>query len=277
MKFYQPLIFILALTFGYSHSYAEELPKWEFGLGAGGLYQSLYTGTKETRTFFFPAPLIVYRGDIFKSDDEGVRAQLSKTPTYKLDISLDFNLAVDSDDVELRRGLPDIDNLLQIGPSLEITLDKNPKSEWQLRLPIRSSFAISSDGVSQAGYTFSPNLAYFHQLHSGAKPWRFNASFGPQFADSEYNNIFYGVEPQFATTERTAFDADSGFAGTRSTLSLVSKNRKRLIVFFLRYDNISGAVFDDSPLVETKDNLTAGFIYSYYLFKSKQKVRTKDR
>jgi len=270
MKQFRRFIFIFfSLTFAqYSHS--EELPLWEFGLGAGGLHQSFYTGTKDTRTFAFPVPLIIYRGEVFKSDDEGIRAQLSKTQRYTLDLSLDFNLAIDSDEVELRRGLPDIGSLLQIGPSLEITLSKREHNEWLLRLPVRSNFDISSDGVKQAGYTFSPNIAYLHQLSTEPTPWRAGVSVGPQFSDSKFNNIYYGVDQQFATANRPAYTSSGGYSGARAALTLTSKSRKRLLVMFLRYDNISGAEFDDSPLVETDNNLTIGFIYSHYLWKSKK-------
>lgn len=263
-----PLIFI-CLAFA-QYCPAQEQPLWEFALGAGGLHQSYYTGTKDTRTFAFPVPLIVYRGDVFKSDDEGIRAQLSKTQRYKLDLSLDFNLAIDSDEIELRRGLPDIGSLLQIGPSLDITLSKHDHHEWLLRLPVRSNLDISSDGIKQAGYTFSPNIAYLRQLSSGPTPWRIGVSVGPQFSDSKFNNIYYGVDQQFTTVDRPSYKSSGGYSGARTSLTLTSKGRKRLLVMFLRYDNISGAEFDDSPLVETDNNLTIGFIYSHYLWASKK-------
>jgi len=37
---------------------------------------------------------------------------------------------------------------------------------------------------------------------------------------------------------------------------------------FIRYDNLSGAVFDDSPLVETRHSVMAGFAVAYILKKS---------
>lgn len=266
--FYRLFSALLGLTFT-QLCYAEELPLWEFGFGAGGLHLPYYSGTKDTRIFAFPVPLIVYRGDVFKSDDEGIRAQLSKTQRYKLDISLDFNPAVDSDEVELRQGLPDVDNLLQIGPSLEVTLSKRKQDALFLRLPVRSNLAIGGNSINQAGYTFSPNIAYIRHLSSGNTPWRTGLSVGPQFGDSDFHAIYYGVEQEFATTNRPEYNAGGGYSGARALLTLTSKSRKRLLAMFLRYDNISGATFDDSPLVETNHNVTFGFIYSHYLFKSK--------
>jgi len=69
------------------------------------------------------------------------------------------------------------------------------------------------------------------------------------------------------------YASSGGYTGYRASSSLVSKNNKRLLVLFLRYENIDNAVFKDSPLIETNDNLIAGFVYNHYLFKS-DKVET---
>jgi len=259
-----------------SSSQTKEKPLWELGLGIGGLSQPYYVGTNQNRTFAFPVPVPVYRGDIFKSDENGVRAQLLKDDRFKLDLSLDFNLAIDSDDVDLREGLDDVDSQLQIGPSLEISLAKSDNSQWLLNLPVRASFGISGDGVKTNGFTFSPNISYFRDFSLHNQDWTFGAAIGPQFGTSEYQNVYYSVEQQFATAERPAFEASGGYAGSRLLLTLRSNNEKRLLVGFLRYENISGASFDDSPLVETNDGLSIGFIYSRYLFKSKKTVKVTN-
>ncbi len=251
-------------------SYAEKLPLWELGLGVGGLHQSYYTGTKQTRSYVFPVVLPVYRGDFFKSDDKGLRAQLFEDERYKLDFSLDFNFSVDSDDIDLRQGMDDIGSLLQIGPSFEISLHSNQTSDWKLNLPLRAAFEIDDSDIDSAGYNFSPSFSFERKFSN--VPLKLGLSLGVQFGDAEYNEIYYGVDAQFATVNRPAYDASSGYSGARLQAALTSKTKSRLIVLFVRYDNISGAVFDDSPLVETDDNLTVGFIYSKYLFKSKTLV-----
>jgi len=72
---------------------SEELPLWEVGVGVGGLSQSYYTGTKQKRRFAFPVIVPVYRGEIIKSDDKGMRAELFNNNKLKLEASLDFNLS----------------------------------------------------------------------------------------------------------------------------------------------------------------------------------------
>lgn len=246
---------------------ADEQPLWELGLGLGGLSQPYYPGSDETRSYLFPVPVPIYRGDVLKSDDDGVRAELVLNERYKFDISLDFNLAIDSDDVELRQGMDDIDTLLQIGPSLEVKLKEDEESLWLLKFPIRANIGFG-DGVDSFGYTFAPNITYFRNFAFRGEAWRFGAAFGPSFGSGDYNNVYYGVDPEFATLTRAAYQADGGYSGARTLLTLKSQNAKRLMVWFLRYDNISGAEFEDSPLVENSGGLSAGFVYSHFFWKS---------
>ena len=252
---------------------SEELPLWELGLGIGGLHQPYYVGTDDTRTFAFPAPLPVYRGGIIKSDDEGIRAELIKDSRYKLDLSLDFNLAIDSDDVDLREGMDDVDSMLQIGPSLQVTLGETDQSQWLVNLPFRANFGFSEDGIDESGYTFSPNITYLHNFDWSGEAWRAGVALGPQFGSTEYQNVYYGVDEEFATQARSAYTASSGYSGSRLLMTLRSKNKKRLWVWFVRYENISGASFEDSPLVETDTGFSLGVIYSRFLFKSKKTVK----
>jgi len=102
--------------------------------------------------------------------------------------------------------------------------------------------------------------------------WELGVSIGPQFGTADYHDVYYGVDEEFATADREAYQSDSGYTGARAQLSFKNKGKKNGLLFFLRYDNIDGATFEDSPLVETNDNLTAGFVYSRTVFKSKRLV-----
>ncbi|GHA14545.1 hypothetical protein GCM10008090_25430 [Arenicella chitinivorans] len=251
---------------------AKQLPLWELGLGLGGLHQPYYIGTKQQRNLIFPVPVPIYRGDVLKSDEAGVRALLLNNDRAKLEMSLDFNLAVDSDDVDLRAGMPDIDSRLQIGPSLELKLAESDFDQWQLNLPIRANFGIGEQGIDESGFTFAPNITYFRNFEWREQPWRAGVALGPQFGTRDYQNVYYGVASEFATDDRPEYAASSGYSGSRLLMTLRSKNQDRLWVWFLRYENISGASFEDSPLVETTDGLSLGIIYSRFIFKSKRLI-----
>lgn len=264
---------LISLLICSHNSQAEELPLWELGLGLGALHQPYYVGTKQNRTFAFPVPVPIYRGKVLKSDDEGMRAELLNNDRYKLDLSLDFNLAIDSDDVDLRAGMPDVDSRLQVGPSLAVKLAEGEHDQWLLNLPLRASIGVGSNGVDESGVTFAPNLTYFRDFDWGKRQWRAGMAIGPQFGTRDYQNLYYGVAPEFATNTRPAYQADSGYSGSRLLLSLRSNDKDRLWVWFVSYESISGASFEDSPLVETNDGLSLGLIFSKYLFKSKKTVK----
>jgi len=272
------LTLFLAITSGASAAIdkdEEGLPVWELGLGLGAVHQSYYTGTKQSRVIWLPIPVPIYRGKILKSDDEGIRAQLFKTDRAKLDLSMDFNAQLNSDDVDLREGMKDIGNIVEIGPSIEVLLSKKEKSRLHLNLPLRASIEIGENGVESRGFTFSPHLTYHRDLAFADNSWIAGVSLGPQFGNADYHDIYYGVGARDATQNRTAYETDSGYSGLRLQLTMKSNNSKRLMVGFLRYENIDGATFDDSPMVETKNNLIVGFLYSHYFFKSKDRVHRK--
>ncbi len=263
------IAFFLLFFWCFSAS-AKELPLWEVGLGLGGLHQSYYTGTEQTRSYLFPVIIPVYRGDFLKSDDKGIRAQLFKDDRYKLDVSLDYSFPVDSDDIDLREGMPDIGSLIEIGPSLEVKLSESEIGTWFLKFPLRVVTEVDDREFDSAGYNFSPALS-FEKKFSGSS-WKLGTSLSFKYGDEKYNSIYYTVDYQYAIESRPAYKAENGYAGARFQLALSSKTDHDLWVLFLRYDNIDGAVYDDSPLVETNENVTFGFIYSRYLFKSKTMV-----
>jgi len=273
---YMPLILVLTLFVFVNGlcsnaSQAEELPLWELGLGLGAYHQPYYHGSNESRNLLFPVPLPIYRGNVIKSDDDGVRAEKIINDRIKLDLSFDFNLAVESEDVPLREGMDDINTILQIGPSVEINLLENNRNQWLLKLPLRANFEFG-DGIDTSGYTFAPNVTYFHKFSLANQAWTFGAALGPQFGTSDYNNVYYGVDEEFATEFRPAYQSGGGYAGTRGLLTLKNQNKKGLFVLFARYDDINGAKFEDSPLVETSGGLSIGVLYSRFIWKSKTTV-----
>ena len=255
---------------------AEELPLFEMGMGLGGIHQPYYTGSKQNRDYVFPVPLPVYRGKFVKSDSRGVRAEVVDEERVKLDISVDFNLAFDSDDVDLREGMDDIDNMLQVGPSLQFLLMRGENNKIKLHLPVRLNLGVSLNDISDDGITFSPGLSYHHRFQFMDTPWTANLAVIPQFGTDQYHDVYYGVAQRFATETRAQYETESGYSGYRLTFSLRSRDRNRLLVWFMRYDNIDGAVFEDSPMVETNHGVSFGFIYSRFFYRSKTMVSVSD-
>jgi len=262
------LVVLLLMAQGDSH--AIEKPLWELGLGIGGVHQPCYVGTRQRCNNGFPVVLPIYRGEFFKSDEKGVRAELVEEERYRFHISADFNFAVDSDDIDQREDMPDIDNLLQLGPSFEYTTYRDDSTRIFLAIPLRLVFEIDGSGVDSAGYTLSPGIVCRRQLK--ANSWRVTTSIRALFRTEAFNSLYYTVQPQFARAGRPAYRAGGGFSGARLQLAFTSNTPRNLTVLFIRYDNISGSVFEDSPLVETNESFSVGLLFSHYLFKSATKV-----
>ncbi len=254
---------------------ADELPLWEVALGGGALRIPEYRGSASSETFPFPFVLPLIRSDYLRIDDEGIRGILFDSERLELDLSIDANPDVDSKDTNARFGMPDLDPTLQLGPSLKLRLwhDDDTQRALFLNLPVRAAFSVSTSSVEHVGFTASPHLTlYRHGVDFFGRTWRLGLSGGLEFGSGEFHDYYYRVDPEFAAPGRDPFDAGGGFAGTRFIATLVSRSEKTWISLFARYDRLDGAVFDDSPLVETESGLTVGFIYSWFVARSERRV-----
>jgi outer membrane scaffolding protein for murein synthesis (MipA/OmpV family) len=256
---------------------AEELPLWEVALGGGALQVPEYRGSDDNRTIPFPFVYPVYRGEFLQIDDRGIRGVLYGTDRLQFDISADANTSVNSGDADARAGMPDLDPTVQLGPLLQVRLwtDAPARRVLLLNLPARSVFAIG-DSVEQVGYTASPHFTLYQGLDFFDRSWRLGLSAGLEFGTEKFHDFYYQVSPEFATDTRAAFDAQGGFGGTRFIGTLVSRTKKSWLSFFVRYDRLDGARFEDSPLVERNDGLTFGLIYARFIARSKRMVDVKD-
>jgi hypothetical protein len=173
--------------------------------------------------------------------------------------------------------MPQLRPTVEAGASLNFHLWESGDRQirWDLRLPVRSAFAIEAPPEA-IGWTFTPGLAWDFLDPLGHPGWKFGLFTGPLFANRRYNAYFYSVAPQFATATRPAYEATGGYAGTQSLLALSKRFPKYWVGAFMRYDTLSGAVFADSPLVAREGYWTAGFGIAWPIGASSQRVQTAD-
>ena len=96
-----------------------EKPLWELGLGGGAVVQPHYPSSSEYHTRGLGLPYVVYRGDILRiGDGGGTRAVAAENANYELSLSLNAAFDADSDNNELRTGMPDLDFIFEVGPQL---------------------------------------------------------------------------------------------------------------------------------------------------------------
>jgi outer membrane protein len=246
------LFFFLAvfLSVAVSHgaSRAEDLPLWEAGFGFTGLSIPDYRGSDQQRGYVLPLPYLVYRGDILRLDRKGMYGLLFQSERVQFNISGDAGVPVQSGDNFARRGMPNLDTAVQIGPSIEICLSRDCETGRvvQVRLPVRAVFAVGSSRAHGIGFVANPQLNFDFT--------------GLVFATEQYHDYYYEVAQQFAVPGvRPAYDARGGYSGSLLVLAVSKRFNRFWFGSFARYDNLSGAVFADSPLVKSKQFFMAGF------------------
>ncbi|HLB16707.1 MAG TPA: MipA/OmpV family protein [Burkholderiales bacterium] len=259
---------------------AEQRPLWEFGLGVTGLYLPDYRGANQGRGYVFPLPYAAYRGERFKVDREGIRGIFFDTDRVELDVSVFGTPPVKSSKNEARQGMPDLDATLEVGPVLEITLARDRKIDYnyrlQLRLPARAVFPTDVVHWSYAGWTFYPNLSLDLRPEFLGGRWNVGFAAGPLYASQKYNAYFYSVAPQFATPDRPAYQAPGGYSGWVGFATLSRRFGKVWVGAYVRYDTLSGATFEASPLVKRDYAWSTGIGIAWVFAQSTTLVETED-
>ncbi len=250
---------------------ARDKPLWEAGAGVAIIDFPDYRGSDERRTYVLPVPYVVYRGEFLKVDREKIRGLFFKNDKAELDVSLNGSVPVKSSDNRARQGMPDLEPTLEIGPTLNLFLlhSAQNKTSLELRLPLRPVIDINARYL---GYVFQPQLNLdIHDL-GGNAGWNLGLAAGPIFADRRYHQYFYGVDPAYATATRPAYTAPGGYAGSQFISALSKRFPHYWVGGFVKWDTLHGAVFEDSPLVKSKQNFTAGFAVSWIFAESKTLV-----
>jgi len=251
-------------------------PLWEVGAGVGALSLPDYRGSDHQQGWVLPVPYLVYRGEWLKADREGARALLLKTERVKVDLSAAAGVPTRSRDNEARRGMPNLPATVEFGPNVDAQLvrfDGPHDARLDLRLPLRAAFTVeqSPHGI---GFTFSPNLNL--DLRQVAGGWNVGLLTGPLFADRRYHQHYYGVDPAYATPQRPAYEARAGYAGWQALAATSRRFGRTWVGAFVRADDLHGAVFESSPLVRRKANLSAGIGVAWVFAQSGRMVRADE-
>jgi outer membrane protein len=258
-----------------SPTHAQQLrPEWEFGLGATGLTLPDYRGSDESRGYLLPFPYIIYRGERFRVDRQGIRGIFFESDRVEINLSLNATPPVDSDENQARQGMPRLDPTIEIGPRIDIRLasDRVKESAVELRLPLRAAIATDFSHTNGVGFVFSPHLSFTTRPVLAGVKWNFGTQIGALFAAREYHQYFYGVEERFASAARPAFSAEGGYSGSYVLASLSRRFPRFWVGAFARYDTLKGAVFDESPLVRRDYAFMAGIALAWVFAESSKKV-----
>jgi len=254
---------------------AKEEPLYEFGLGLGAIVFEDYRGSDTAHGYPLPLPYLLYNGKFLKANRDGIRGTLFDQDRFELNLSFDATTPVRND--RERSGMPDLKSTVELGPSFDLHLMRSADARMKLdlRMPVRAALTVEAS-PKIIGWTFTPRLALDIRDPLGFDGWNLGFLTGPLFADRRYHAYFYSVAPQFATTTRPAYQADSGYAGTQFITALTKRFPKFWVGAYVRYDTLSGASFVESPLVQRKSYLVGGIGFSWIISKSSQIVEVPD-
>ncbi len=271
-------VVVVSSLFFFSIAYAqtEIKPEWELGAGVAAIDFPVYRGSNERRSYLLPIPYFVYRGDTVQVNRERVRGLIFKRDSVEMDISV--NGSVPAKGSIARQGMPDLDPTLEIGPSLNFHLlySADKKNTFDLRMPLRGVVASDFKHVQPVGWLFQPQLdADFRDIeHSG---WNIGLVGGLIFSDRRYHQYFYNVAPQYATATRPAYTTGGGYSGTQCIFAFNKREQDgHWMGGFMKWDNLNGAVFADSPLVKSKQYFTIGIAATWTFDKSDKLVEVND-
>jgi outer membrane scaffolding protein for murein synthesis (MipA/OmpV family) len=248
-----------------SDSLNQGVTEWTLGLGAGVFDYNLYPGSKATNRFVIPAPYFTFRSPKLEID-RGIKGFLYQYESVVLDISADFALPADSDDTLVRKGMPDLDFMVQLGPSLEFLLNDSSKSYFDIRfeLPVRAAFVTDVSYLHNIGYILEPRFSFNHRRLSRTG-LSHKATIGLKFATRKFHAYYYDVAPEFSNATRPAYNSDAGFSGSFIKYRISYRSTNFVYWIFLRYQSLHGAVFEDSPLVLHDDDHFVGLGFAWII------------
>ena len=250
---------------------AEDLPLWELGGGVAGLRMPHYRGADQVKAWLLPIPWFVYRGEILRADRDGARLRVARGLEWDVDFSVSAAPPTRSDENRARAGMANLPALAEIGPNLNVVLQRGREGSWELRVPVRAAFTIQRDPRS-VGWVAQPTLS-FDRRHG---EWNLGATTGPVWGSRRYHGFFYDVDGADVTVLRPAYRAPGGAAGWQATLSASRRSGRQWMAAFLRLDTVAGASFESSPLVRRQNNVSFGVAWSWIWAQPDQRVPDPD-
>ena len=251
-----------------------ELPLWEVGLFGGAGRLPHYRGSDEYKTYYLPLPFLIYRGEVFRANREGVKSIFWENERIETGLSMSGNPPV-ADDNRAREGMPELGAIGEIGPMLKGYLRdrRNPNPLYAVAA-VRMAISVDPDDFDTAHEGFRGDLRLVYRNYTWLEKWKvvFGLSAAVDFADAESQRYFYEVEPRYATAERPAYSPEGGYSGfSLSANATKSLNSRLKLGVYYRWDNLAGSSYEDSPLVQAENNHIVGAALIWNIHRSEKK------
>jgi outer membrane protein len=238
---------------------------FEIGVGVSVVDIPHYAGSEQSESYALPFPYFKYESKKVSLNRDGLKRYLFKGDNWDLDISFSGTIPVDSDKNRARRGMPDLDWVGLAGPAFNYQVFNNQHHRVKISVPLRFGVATDFSQFDSVGWDFAPSLQWRYKTFSQSVEWNFISSLGLEYASADYNGYYYSVDPQYQTTTRDAYQAESGYGGYKLTFGINRREGRLWVGAFTRYRNLDDATFADSPLVTEKDNFYVGLAAAWII------------
>ena len=150
MKFLTSLALLLIATGALAKG---PLPTLELGAGISAFSLPDYRGSENSSTYVLPVPYIKYRSKRLRLDG-GAKGIFFESEDVLFTLSADLTLSSD-DDSDDRKGMDDLDTILEIGPALNYRFYPMQNSGLWADLPQPVGYTVNTD-VEHIGYVSAP-------------------------------------------------------------------------------------------------------------------------
>lgn len=237
---------------------------WDLGIGLTAYSIPDYYGSKHSTRIFSPFPYIVYQGEYLSLKNGRVSGTLFSSTRWNLSLSADGSPPIKSDKNNARANMPDLDFVGEIGPAIEYYfLDHETKyRKLFLEIPLRNGITTDLKRAQSIGWISNPRVKYHFRLNQ----WKLRIGLGPSFATKRFYNHYYGVDEAFQTPSRDTYASSGGYGGMRYSFGFSRVFGEFSFGGYLRWIDLSGAAFRQSPLLEDNNSLLAGVSLSWIFY-----------
>ncbi len=230
-------------------------PLWEAGLAVVGVRGPDYPAAGSTHNRAAVVPIVIYRGERLRVDDEGVRGRLLNTGEFELDISA--AAAFNARDSPARAGMPGLDYTFELGPQAIYRRNLGGGQQLSAHLQLRGVFSTDWGSIEGRGYVVQPELRW-RQRGWPLAGSQVQLSAQATWASEELQRYFYQVDPAYATSTRATYDARAGYFGAALRASWSQRLSPSMAVSLgLTLNDHHGAANRDSPLFQRERDVQA--------------------
>jgi MipA family protein len=249
----------------------SQKPLLEYGVFAGAGWIPFYPASDQGKIRYLAAPMVRYRGLRLRSDEEdSMKARIFKNSFYGIDLSFGGAFTANSSDIEIRKGMPDLDWIGEIGPRWYFFAYKSDFLWWRFNLPVRGAFSTNIKEWTYQGLVFAPsmNIRFFFD---SSKYNSFFINLVQHYTTLHLQKYYFEVPPAYANSFRPAYKAKPGLMDTALSLGYIHEMGQWGYYAGWELNSFKGAANRESPLHKADFNQAWFLGISYFFYQSEER------